>query len=378
MLYLGIDQHAKQLTIDLGDESGDLVEHRKVSTIPRLLQAFLETLDTRSAKAGGFLVIVEVTGFNDYLLKLLREHGCRKVILVQPTETKKRKTDRRDARQLRDLLWTNRHRILQNQRVVVLRVVTPTSPEEAKQRQLTSLMKLLRKHRTQLLNRMHIILKKHNSQHEIPCTQLNTVGSQRWLAKLPLDDVDALERELLQDDLRHVEQQIKKVEAELGLRFAQSAAAQIVATTPGVSVYGSLVIASRLGDIQRFANGDSMANFVGVTPSCRNSDAAIRHGKVTKLGRSFIRHILCQALVHVLRKDRWIRHWYQRIKSRRGSNVARVAVMRRLVTMFYAMLRDQMPYVPGGPERYQKLLKMREEQGLAFVFVHSLAFSSQV
>jgi hypothetical protein len=99
---------------------------------------------------------------------------------------------------------------------------------------------------------------------------------------------------------------------------------------------------------------------------------------VTKLGSSFIRHALCQALVHVLRKDRWIRRWYQRIKTRRGSNVARVAVMRRLVTMFYAMLRDQMPYVPGGPERYQKLLKIREEKELSFDFVHSLAFSNQV
>lgn len=31
MLYMGIDQHGKQLTIVLGDEQGNLVLHRQVS-----------------------------------------------------------------------------------------------------------------------------------------------------------------------------------------------------------------------------------------------------------------------------------------------------------------------------------------------------------
>ncbi len=34
MMYLGIDQHARQLTISLRDESGDVIQARQVSTQP--------------------------------------------------------------------------------------------------------------------------------------------------------------------------------------------------------------------------------------------------------------------------------------------------------------------------------------------------------
>lgn len=34
MLYLGIDQHARQITVSLRDENGDVIEARQVSTKP--------------------------------------------------------------------------------------------------------------------------------------------------------------------------------------------------------------------------------------------------------------------------------------------------------------------------------------------------------
>ena len=69
MLYLGIDQHRNQLTVDLGNEQGELVKHRQVSTMPKQLEAFLSWLREVSESEGGFAAIVEVCGFNDYLLK---------------------------------------------------------------------------------------------------------------------------------------------------------------------------------------------------------------------------------------------------------------------------------------------------------------------
>ncbi len=98
MLYLGIDQHAKQLTIDLSDENGDLLLHRQVKTKHSSLVEFLSDIRNQAEPEGGYMAIVEVCGFNNYLLNLLTEYGCDHVILVQPEERKKRKTDRRDAR----------------------------------------------------------------------------------------------------------------------------------------------------------------------------------------------------------------------------------------------------------------------------------------
>ena len=98
MLYLGIDQRRNQLTVDLGNEQGELVKHRQVSTAPKQLEGVLSWLRELSESEGGFAAIVEVCGFNDWLMKMLGDYGCREIVLIQPQQRSRRKTDRRDAR----------------------------------------------------------------------------------------------------------------------------------------------------------------------------------------------------------------------------------------------------------------------------------------
>ena len=97
MLYLAIDQHRKQLTVNLRNEQGDVVLRRQVSTEWLRVRSFLEEVREMSVPEGGVVVILEVCGFNDWLLKLLAGHGCRETILIQPEKRSKKKTDRRDA-----------------------------------------------------------------------------------------------------------------------------------------------------------------------------------------------------------------------------------------------------------------------------------------
>ena len=40
MFYLGFDQHARQLTISLRDEQGDVAQARQVSTQPEKIEEF--------------------------------------------------------------------------------------------------------------------------------------------------------------------------------------------------------------------------------------------------------------------------------------------------------------------------------------------------
>jgi len=96
--HLGIDQHARQITISLRDDSGDVLQARQVSTRPEKLHEFFAKF-TRERIADGesFIAVVEVCGFNDWLIRLLRDYRCHKVILIQPEERKRCKTDRRDA-----------------------------------------------------------------------------------------------------------------------------------------------------------------------------------------------------------------------------------------------------------------------------------------
>lgn len=114
MLYLGIDQHARQITVSLRDDHGDVLLARQVSTQPEKIRAFFQQLTRERLRADQtFVAVLEVCGFNDWLIGMLHDYRCHKVILIQPEERKLRKTDRRDAAALSELLWVNRERLLQ-------------------------------------------------------------------------------------------------------------------------------------------------------------------------------------------------------------------------------------------------------------------------
>src|SRR5438105_3487548 len=113
MLYMGIDQHRKQLTVSVRDEAGNVLLRRQVSTEWKKVRAFFSELRERASAYGGYVVIVEVCGFNQWLLELLPEYGCLETIVVQPEEQARHKTDRRDASALSEVLWVNRERVQQ-------------------------------------------------------------------------------------------------------------------------------------------------------------------------------------------------------------------------------------------------------------------------
>src|SRR3989304_5206298 len=77
MLYLGIDQHRKQLTVSVRNEAGDVTLRRQVSTEWGRVRAFFQELRQNAETEGGFAAVVEVCGFNDWLLTMLFEYGCR-------------------------------------------------------------------------------------------------------------------------------------------------------------------------------------------------------------------------------------------------------------------------------------------------------------
>lgn len=75
MLYLGIDQHARQITISLRDDNGDVVQARQVSTEPKKINAFFQQLTRERLRKGEpFVAVLEVCGFNDWLIRMLRDY----------------------------------------------------------------------------------------------------------------------------------------------------------------------------------------------------------------------------------------------------------------------------------------------------------------
>ena len=347
MLYLGLDVHRKQITVSVRDEQGNVQLRRQVSTHPEKVKAFFEQL--QALGESHYVALLEVCGFEDWLMRrLLADPACQDVVRIRPEKRSKRKTDRRDAHQLSELLWVNRVRLRTGERIQGVRRVYWPTEDEQQDRQLTSLRCRLGQWRTRTLNQIHHLLRKHNREWEVPTKTFATIKTRQWLRGLQLNATDRLELDVLLNQWELWDRQIQQTEERLAERFLRNPQAQLLTTIVGVSCYMALAISSRIGDVTRFPRPRSLANFFGLTPGSRSSGETERLGSITKEGSRMVRFLLGQLTLHVLRKDAKMRAWYKRIKLRRGAKIARVAVMRRLASILWHMLRHGEAYRYGG------------------------------
>src|SRR5262245_11887944 len=358
MLYLGIDQHARQITVSLRDDGGDVLQARQLATQPDRINAFFRHLTPERLHDGAsFVAVLEVCGFNDWLIRLLHEYHCHQVILIQPDQRKKCKTDRRDAAALSELLWANRERLLQGKPVRGLRQVDIASGADQENRRLTTLRKEAGQARTRLVNKVRHILRRHNLQWGMPTKRLPTKAAVAWLSQLALPEIDRLEMDHLLADLELAQRRVKGLGRVIAQRCGVSEEAGLIASMPGVSHFTATSLACRVGRVERFPRAASLANYWGLTPGCRNSgESTQRLGGITKAGSAMARWLLAQVTHKVLRKDARLRDWFKRIKRRRGSTIARVGVMRKLATVIWHMLSKRTTYAecravaPAGVE----------------------------
>jgi len=277
---------------------------------------------------------------------MLQDYRCHKVILIQPDDRKKRKTDRRDAAGLSELLWVNRHRLLHGKPVRGLRQVDIASTTDQENRRLTTLRKDAGADLTRVINKIKQILRRHNIHWGMPTKTFPTVAAIAWLKQLVLPEIDQLEMNHLLLNLEQVQQRMKELEQVIAQRARGSTEAGILSSMPGMGGgFTAVALACRVGRVERFPRAHSLANYWGLTPGCRNSgENDQRLGSITKAGSAMARWLLAQLVHKVLRRDARLREWFKRIKRRRGSTIARVAVMRKLATIIWHMLSKRLTY----------------------------------
>ena len=340
MFYLGIDQHAKQLTVNLRDHNGDVVLRRQVSTRPEKAIQFFEQLTARCAENGtGFWAVIEVCGFNDWLIEMLKNFRCEKILLVQPEDSDRRKTDKRDAAALSELLWLYRDKIIKQQPIKKLKIVYQPTAEQNRQRRLTSLRKDARVQVGRAINRIRSVLRRHNLQHQMPTKTFPTIAAREWIKTIKLPMADRLEMDHAIEDLERSELRVQQLDAAIAEMSQHDTDAQLLMKTPGIAQFSAVALSSRIAGIDRFKRPRALANYFGLTPGCRNSgEKKDRLGRITKAGSSMARWVLGQASKHILRTDPAMRAWFKKLKRKKGSKIARVAVMRRMATVIWHML----------------------------------------
>jgi len=68
------------------------------------------------------------------------------------------------------------------------------------------------------------------------------------------------------------------------------------------------------------------------------------HGRITKTGNKWLRWAAIEAAQTAVRSDSEFHAYYQRIRTRKGTNAAKVATARRLLTIVYRLLQQERPY----------------------------------
>src|ERR671913_133498 len=112
---------------------------------------------------------------------------------------------------------------------------------------------------------------------------------------------------------------------------------QAVMALPGVGKLTAMTLLAEIGDIGRFPTARKLCAWAGLTPQVRNSDRKVRHGHITKQGSPWVRWILQEA-AQTAKRSPLFADTYGQLARRRGTNIATVAVARRLLARSFHIL----------------------------------------
>ena len=132
-------------------------------------------------------------------------------------------------------------------------------------------------------------------------------------------------------------------------------------TVPGVSVITASTFIAAIGDIRRFRSARQLVGYLGLDPRVRQSGPGpARHGRITKQGSAAVRHVLVEAAWVTVRAPGPMRAFYERVRARRGAQVAAVATARKLASLFWCLLTREQDYAFGQPSLTRRKIRKLE------------------
>ena len=324
----GLDVHRRQITYDWIDtETGQQRQGRLAPASREHLRGWLEQFAGQQAA----FALEGCTGWR-YVVEELQLAGIT-AHLAEPADTRalrgrKRhaKTDRADARHLRDLLMGGR---------LPESWIPPTHVLEA--RPQVRLYKALVDQRTAWQQRIHAVLFHHGvpaasdllvEQRRQRLTQgagLTPTAHQAVLVALRM--VDAIDAELdrLRAELTHLARHQPGCRALCGLY--------------GVGPITAVAIWAELGDAGRFSSSRHAVRHTGLDVTVYASDDKRAPGHLARQGPAVLRWALFEAAQCAARASSPDHAYYTQVKARLGGNRAALSVARKLARRCYHLLR---------------------------------------
>ena len=347
MRSIGLDVHRDFCEVAIV-ERGEVRSAGRIETAPGTLELFAHSLCASDR------VVLEVTGNAWEIARILEPH-VGEVLVVHPGDTGIRqaraKTDRLDARALAKLLAAGS----------LDGLWMPDKWTRAMRRRLARRSQLVRS-RTRAKNECHAALVRRLIKKPA-VSDLFGLAGREWLRGVELP---AWERETVDGCLRQIEfldAEIAAVETQIARDGLTSPQIKRLMTVPGVNVIVAATFLAAVGDVGRFPGQRQLVGYLGLDPRVRQSGSTpAKHGRISKQGSASARHALVEAAWSVVRQPGPLRAFYQRIRARRGHQVAVVAAARKLACLFWCMLSRGEDYAFQQPSLTRKKLRQLELQ----------------
>jgi transposase len=346
MRAFGLDVHRDFCEVAVA-EAGEVRSAGRIATRVESLELFAQSLVSAD------VVALEATTGADRIVSLLQAQGIRVVVantrkLRSITEAKA-KTDRLDARTLARLLESG----------LLDQVWTPDERTRALRR-LTNRRERLVRARTRAKNEAHGVLGR-NLCERSPVTDAFGKGGRHWLATLdlPLDERLTLDGCLRQVDFLDLE--IEQLEREIAKQALAWPEVLRLMTVPGVNVQTAATFMAAIGDINRFSSSRKLVSYLGLDPRVRQSgNSRARHGGISKAGASEARHMLGEVAWKVMLTPGPLRAFFERVRARRGPQVAATATARKLTVLFWHLLSRGEDYAFARPAMTRNKIRRLE------------------
>lgn len=158
------------------------------------------------------------------------------------------------------------------------------------------------------------------------------------------------------DHIEYLEKQIKNLDQEIGCRLQSvNKEIELLDSIPGIGIQTAQQIIAEVGlDMTRFQSSSHLASWAGMAPG-QNESAGKKKAARTRDGNKYLRSALIEAAASAIRKkDSYLAAKYYRLKIRRGTKKARVAIAHQILVIAYHLLTKNELYKEFGSSHYEK------------------------
>jgi transposase len=150
------------------------------------------------------------------------------------------------------------------------------------------------------------------------------------------------------DQMRKVDAEIKKVEADIVAWHRGNEASRRLATIPGIGPITASAIAAAVPDASRFQSGRQFAAWLGLTPKAHSSGGKDRLGGISKQGDGYIRRLLvigATAVIRLARQGNASKAWAAKMLENKPARLVSVALANKTARIAWAILARNQSYV---------------------------------